>query len=108
MRPERHPQPLEVIGGVQRGDFPLPGFQGCPLIPENTPRAGGWEERRGCFAAGILRSSWRPDPLLRKSGLRSRQRQHERGGRETRRCAQPERRRLPNHVPQHARDHARR
>jgi hypothetical protein len=71
MRPERHPQPLEVIGGVQRGDFPLPGFQGCPLIPENTPRAGGWEEHAHVSPPASFAARWEP---VAGAWLRARQR----------------------------------
>ena len=36
-------------GGAQRGNPPLPGVSGgVPLILQNTPRAGGWEEQRPC------------------------------------------------------------
>ena len=65
MRPERHPQPLEVIGGVQRGIPPLPGFQGCPLIPENTPRAGGWESLHAAGGKSAHVAAITPTPPAR-------------------------------------------
>ena len=37
-------------GGVQRGPAPSDGgSRGCPPDPQDTPRAGGWEEGRPCY-----------------------------------------------------------